>query len=126
VFCEPAITPLSGAIYRLFHPEPVDMRVDPLADGPLTKGRDPFESNQAIPTLLVGRFRRALSERFPALRLLYLDRLSFLAYPLSGGFRPWSLLPHFAVGPLLRAEWAMRHVFGALAAFRLLAVYERR
>jgi SAM-dependent methyltransferase len=126
VFCEPAITPVSGAFYRLFHPERVDMRVDPLANGPLTKGRDPFESNQAIPTLLVGRFRRALAERFPALRLLHLDRLSFAAYPLSGGFRAWSLLPRFAAGPLLGLEWSLRRVLGPIAAFRLIAVYERR
>ena len=126
IFCEPAITPVSGVFYRLFHAEPVDMRADPLADGPLTPGRDPFASNQAIPTLLAGRFRSALAERLPRLVLRSCDRFAFAAYPLSGGFRPWSLLPRIAAAPMLKAEWAMRRVIGRLAAFRLLAVYERR
>ena len=60
VFCEPAITPLSGVFYRLFHDEPVDMSADPLAP-PATLDKDPYDSNQAIPTLLVGRFRAALA-----------------------------------------------------------------
>lgn len=126
IFCEPAITPVSGVFYRLFHAEPVDMRADPLADGPLTPGRDPFESNQAIPTLLAGRFRSALAERLPRLVLASCDRFAFAAYPLSGGFRRWSLLPRIAAPPLLKVEWALRHVMGRLAAFRMLAVYERR
>ena len=33
IFCEPAITPLSGVFYRLFHDEPVDMSVNPLEIG---------------------------------------------------------------------------------------------
>lgn len=126
IFCDPAITPLGGLVYRLFHHEPVDMRADPLADGPITPGRDPYESNQAIPTLLTGRYRSALAETVPDLPAVALERFSFLAYLLSGGFRSWSLLPHFAANPLLRIEWALRRVFGRLAALRLIAVYEKR
>jgi SAM-dependent methyltransferase len=126
IFCEPAITPLGGIVYRFFHHEPVDMRADPLADGPITPGRDPYDSNQAIPTLLTGRYRTALAAKVPALALAALERFSFLAYLLSGGFRSWSLLPRFAANPLLRLEWAVRHVFGRLAALRLIAVYAKR
>lgn len=125
IFCEPAITPLSGIVYRLFHSEPVDMRADPLADGPPTPGRDPYDSNQAIPTLLTGRFRDAVAARVPNLELLAVERFSFAAYLLSGGFRRWSLLPTFAAGPLLKLEWSVRRVFGPIAALRLLAVYEK-
>ena len=126
IFCEPAITPVSGVLYRLFHAESVDMRADPLADGPLTPGRDPYESNQAIPTLLTGRYKEDVAARIPGLALIAVERFSFAAYPLSGGFRPWSLLPAFAAPALLRVEWAVRGSFGRLAAFRLLAVYEKR
>lgn len=125
ICCEPAITPLSGIAYRLFHEEPVDMRADPLAEGPITPGRDPYESNQAIPTLLTGKYRAALSRRLPGLRLIAADRFAFAAYVLSGGFRAWSLLPLFATPALLRFEWAVRRLVGPLAAFRLLAVYEK-
>ena len=124
VFCEPAITPLSGMFYRLFHEEPVDMSVDPLAP-PATLDKDPYDSNQAIPTLLVGRFRAALVAAAPRLVLDRVDRFSFVAYPLSGGFQPWSLLPQALAGPLLKLEWMSRCLFGRLAAFRLLAVFHR-
>jgi SAM-dependent methyltransferase len=125
IFCEPAITPLSGIVYRLFHSEPVDMRAGPLADGPTTPGRDPYDSNQAIPTLLTGRFRESVAARVPELKLLAVERFSFAAYLLSGGFRRWSLLPTAAAGPLLKLEWSVRRLFGPLAALRLLAVYEK-
>jgi SAM-dependent methyltransferase len=126
VMCEPAITPLSGIFYRLFHEEPVDMTVDPLTDGPISPDRDPYESNQAIPTLLVGRDHERLAKAVPGMALLRTDWFSFLAYPLSGGFQPWSAVPAALVGPLLRGEWRLRRLLGPVAAFRLLAVYERR
>jgi SAM-dependent methyltransferase len=126
VFCEPAITPISSAFYRFFHPEPVDMSANPLAAGAISPDKDPFDSNQAYPTLLVGRFRDAVAQQIPELELVNVDRFSFLAYPLSGGFRPWSLMPDKLAKPLLAAEWSLRGVLGRLAAFRLLAVYQRR
>jgi SAM-dependent methyltransferase len=125
VLCEPGITPISGAFYRLFHREPVDMSIDPTATGAISARRNPYDSNQAIPTLLVGRFREAVARAVPGLRLQHVDWFSFLAYPLSGGFQPWSLLPGPMAGPLLAAEWRMRRLFGKLAAFRMLAVYEK-
>jgi SAM-dependent methyltransferase len=126
IACEPAITPISGIFYRLMHPEPVDMSANPLTDGPITAGRDPFESNQAIPTLLVGRYRDALQQAVPELDLASVDRMSFLAYPLCGGFQRWSLLPAAMANPLLALEWKLRRLLGSLAAFRLLVVYEKR
>ncbi len=126
IFCEPAITPVSGMFYRLFHREPVDMSVDPIQSGAISADKDPYDSNQAIPTLLVGRSRERLAGILPGLRLTRLEWFSFLAYPLSGGFQEWSLLPAAAARPLLTLEWRLRRVFGRLAAFRLLAVYEKQ
>lgn len=125
IFCEPAITPLSSIFYRLFHEEPVDMTADPLATGTISTTKDPWHSNQAIPTLLVGRFRQRLAALLPGLELSKVERISFLAYPLSGGFLEWSLLPGAAAKPLLACEWRLRHLLGPLAGFRLLAVYRR-
>lgn len=125
ICCEPAITPLGGLFYRLFHEEPVDMSADPLVEGTVTEGRDPWLSNQAIPTLLAGKYRERLKALLPGLELAALERFSFLAYPLSGGFQEWSLLPQSLAGRLLSAEWKLRKLFGPLAAFRLLAVYRR-
>jgi SAM-dependent methyltransferase len=125
VFCEPAITPLSSLFYRMFHDEPVDMSVDPLAANDISADKNPYDSNQAIPTLLTGHFRDACSRAVPNLKLERVERFSFVAYPLSGGFRSWSMIPNVLARPLLSAEWAMRKVFGRMAAFRLLASYRR-
>lgn len=126
VMCEPAITPVSWVFYKLLHPEPVDMSADPLQDGTISPDKDPFDSNQAIPTLLSGCYKDKLAKTMPDLELVTLERFSFVAYPLSGGFRPWSLIPGAVARLLLSAEWVMRRIFGRLAAFRLLMTYRKR
>jgi SAM-dependent methyltransferase len=125
VCVEPAITPLSWPFYHFLHPEPVNLNADPLADGPLDPKRDPYDSNQAIPTLLAGRDRGRFRAMFPSLQLVSTARFDFFAYPFSGGFRSWSLLPERAVGGLIRFESYFEKSLGRLMAFRLLAVYEK-
>src|SRR2546421_3344430 len=78
VACEPYVSPLSYPIYRFLHEEGLVMDVDPLAEVP-GAGRDPFDANQAIPTLLFARRPAALA-RFPALRLTRLERLAGPSY----------------------------------------------
>lgn len=126
VACEPAITPLSYPFYRLFHNEPVRLAEDPLADGALSPARDPYDSNQAIPTRIFGRDRARLEALVPALRLVACEHFSLLAYPLSGGFRRWSALPAPFAAPLLRLERRLEPRLGPLMAFRILGVLERR
>jgi SAM-dependent methyltransferase len=126
IFCEPAITPFSRIFYRLFHEEPFDMGADPLAATSISSDKNPWDSNQGIPTLLVSRYRQAAAKSVPELTLKSVDYFSFLAYPMSGGFKSWSLIPAEAARPLLAAEWAVHSLIGRLAAFRLLGVYERQ
>lgn len=126
VLIEPAITPLSHLAYHCFHPEPVDMGADPLAPGGLSPGRDPYEANQAIPTLLFFRRRAEFARAFPELKVVAARRLGLFAYPLSGGFRKWSLLPAGLVGAMLRLEEALMPLLGPLMAFRMLVVLERQ
>ena len=123
---EPAISPTSWIFYRLFHPEPVIMSADPLADGMVSSGREPFDANQAIPTLLFGRYRKRLQALLPDLTLIHFERFSFFAYPLSGGFRPWSLLSAAWGRKLLNAEQKLAPILGPVMAFRLFAVLEKR
>jgi SAM-dependent methyltransferase len=125
VMCEPAITPLSSVFYRLFHEEPVDMSADPLKETGISADRSPWDSNQAIPTLLVTKYRPTLSQLVPNLRLARIELFSFFAYPLSGGFKPWSMLPSALAPALLQFEWSIRKWLGPLAAFRLIASYSR-
>ena len=125
IMLEPAITPLSWFFYNFFHPEPVELFANPLADAPHTPGRDPFDANQAIPTLLFRRNAKAFARRFSALRLVALKRLSLFAYPLSGGFRPWQMIPARMVAPLLKLEEKLIPFLGRAMAFRLLIVLEK-
>ena len=126
VLVEPAITPGSSLFYRLIHHEPVRMRVDPLVDGQSDAARDPYDSNQAIPTLIATRDRRRFHETFPDLEIVDARWFSFVVYPLSGGFRPWSLVPAQAAGPLLRLEKSVEKSLGRFFGFRLLLVIEKR
>lgn len=126
VLVEPAITPLSWPFYRFVHEEPVRLGEDPLADGPLDPTRDPYDANQAIPTLMFGRHLARFNREFPNLRLVARQRFSLFAYPLSGGFKAWSLLPAALAPPILRMENALAPVLGPVMAFRMLVVVERR
>jgi SAM-dependent methyltransferase len=126
VLCEPAITPVSYIFYRFFHPESVRLGDDPLIVRPPTLGRDPYESYQAMPTRLFGRDRARLEATLPSLRVIEYGRFSFFAYPLSGGLRPWSLVPASLVRGLLALEQRIETVISPLMAFRLMAVIERQ
>jgi hypothetical protein len=125
---EPAITPISWLVLRLTHPEPVIMSADPLALAPLSRDDDPYDANQAIPTLL---FRKpkgmaAFQQAFPGLRLHEAKLLSLFAYPLSGGFKKWSLLPLGLVPTLIRIEDFLLPWLGPLMAFRIVVAIEKR
>jgi SAM-dependent methyltransferase len=126
VMVEPAITWGSSLFYRLLHHEPVRTSADILRDGRPDPHRDPYDSNQAIPTLLATRDRDRFHRLFPALRIAAVDWFSFAAYPLSGGFKPWSLVGQGMARHMLRIERAVEPVLGRLTAFRMMLVVEKR
>lgn len=126
VMLEPAITPLSGLFYRYLHPEPVDMGQNPFASPAANPKRSPYDANQAIPTILFRRHRTAFEQHFPDFRLTMVRYLSLFAYPLSGGYRRWSLVPTFLVRPLLFVEDGLLTLLGPAMAFRLFVLLERR
>src|SRR5215831_12119869 len=82
VMVEPAITWGSTLFYRLMHPEPVCMSADILRGGQPDPRRDPYDSNQAIPTLLATRDRNRFHSSFPELRIARVDWFAFAAYAL--------------------------------------------
>ena len=126
VICvEPGISPLSGVLYRALHEEPVDMSVDPLADGELDPMRDPYVGNQAIPTLLATKYRVRMAALQPDLPLASVRWLSLVAYPLSGGFKKWSLLTPGLARLLIRLERQVEPRLGRLCAFRIMLTFER-
>jgi SAM-dependent methyltransferase len=124
---EPAMTPLARRFYHHFHEEPVQMNVDPFGPVSINPDRDPFDANQAIPTLLfaTAAARAGVERRIPALRVKSVQWLSLFAYPMSGGFQKWSLMPAALVKPMLALEeripeWVRRQI-----AFRMIVVIER-
>jgi SAM-dependent methyltransferase len=122
---EPAITWGSTLFYRALHHEPVRTSVDPLAEGsPLSKP-DPYDANQAIPTLLATRDRARFHQRLPELRIRRVEWFAFAAYPLSGGFKRWSLIGPGAAGRLLDLERAIEPVLGRWMAFRMMLTVEK-
>jgi SAM-dependent methyltransferase len=125
VMIEPAITVGSTLFYRLIHHEPVRTSADPLADGEPDPARDPYDSNQAIPTLIATRHRARFHATFPGLRITRVDWFSFAVYPLSGGFKPWSLVTKTMAQRMFRLERALEAPLGRLAAFRMMLVIEK-
>ena len=126
VMLEPAITPLSGLFYRYLHPEPVEMRQNPFASRMADPKRGPYDANQAIPTLLFRRHRAKFEHHFPNFWLRRVHYLSLFAYPLSGGYRRWSLVPAVLIRPLLYVEDGLLTLLGPAMAFRLFVLLERR
>jgi SAM-dependent methyltransferase len=122
VLLEPGISTISALFYRFFHPEPVDMTVEPFEDIVPDPDRRPFDANQAIPTLLFIKRRDEFEAAFPGLRVLHVEWLSLFAYPLSGGFRKWNLIPLGFVGKLLQLEDCFVSRIGRFLGFRLLIV----
>ena len=125
IMIDPMISPLSHFFYHYFHPEPVDMDADPLGDGQRDPDRDPFASNQAIPTLLFFKARARFENAFPEFKLLECRGFALFAYPLSGGFRPWSLLPAFSAPALLWLEKGIEGLLAPLMGFRMIVVIEK-
>jgi SAM-dependent methyltransferase len=125
IMVEPAITWGSWLFYRFLHQEPVRTAADPLVDGLPDPDRDPYAANQAIPTLLVTRELARFHTKLPTLRVSRVDWFSLALYPLSGGFRRWSLLPARLVTSGLRIERRLEPRIGRLLAFRMMIIIDK-
>lgn len=129
VLIEPYISPISYVIYGHFHEEPAILSADPLAltRAPSDEAKDPFTSNQAIPTLLFCRdHRRRFAQAFPNLVVTRLRRMAGLAYPATGGFNRRPFLPF----PMWRALYSLERLLPEVAfrlfGFRMLVMIEKK
>jgi SAM-dependent methyltransferase len=121
---DPYISWASWPVYRFLHPEPIDLKADPLAMRPANPSRKPFDANQAVATILFERALDAFQRQYPQLAKRVHRRMAFFAYPLSGGFEHPSLLPMWLVRPMLAIEWAVGFL-SRMLAFRILVVLEK-
>ncbi len=122
ILLEPAITFFSWFFYNYLHHEVVDLNIDPLCDENCFTEDDPYASNQAIPTLLFKDYSEKLEKEIPLLKLDRNEYLSLFAYPLSGGFKQWTLIPAVAVKPLIKIEDKLMPFIGSKMAFRMLTI----
>jgi SAM-dependent methyltransferase len=126
VLCEPYVSVLSYPVYKFLHDESFDLGVDPLATA-AASGRDPFDSNQALPTLIFARRhgRAAFERAFPALAVRRVERLAGLSYPVAGGFSRSPLFPAPLLSALRRLEARLPEAAFRVIGFRILIVLER-
>jgi SAM-dependent methyltransferase len=125
IMVEPAITWGSALFYRYLHQEPVCIAADPLVDGTPDPHRDPYAANQAIPTLLATREFGQFHSKLPNLRISRVDWFSFAVYPLSGGFKRWSLIPMRLVSRGLQIERWLEPRIGRFLAFRMMTIIDK-
>jgi len=124
VIVDPYCSPVSYLAYRWLHDERTDLTGPGLAVDEKIAA-NPRESNQARATLVFFRQRKEYGARWPHLPIVERRRLSFVAYPLSGGFTGRRLAPAFLRYPLDVLERALSPL-APLLAFRCLVVLERR
>ena len=120
IMIEPGISPVSWFLYKIGHDEEVDMSWQASMDCVPDSGKKPYDSNQAIPTLLFNRSNAILDN----LNLSVMNKkwLSLFVYPLSGGFQKWSLIPSSFVSFMLKVESKILPFLGPIMAFRLVVV----
>jgi SAM-dependent methyltransferase len=124
ILMEPYVSWLSYPVYRFLHAEGMEWDTDPLLDRSF-KTKEPFAGNQALPTLLFGKYREKFSVLFSRLNVIQEQRLDNLIYPLSGGFHQPSLCPLFLWGFLEGVE-RLLNPLARFLAFRLFIVLEKR
>jgi hypothetical protein len=61
----------------------------------------------------------------PQLRISRVEWFALAVYPLSGGFKPWSLIGPAAARRLLDIERAVEPVVGRWIAFRMMLTVEK-
>jgi SAM-dependent methyltransferase len=126
ILLEPAITLGSWLLCKYFHVEDMDMGADPLKRGIIDPSRDVRLANLAIPTLLQEKYNSRLKAALPEFEKFEFRHLTLPAFPLSGGFRPWRLIPHWAVAPILSLERLIMPFVGRFLSFRLVLSFTRR
>ena len=62
---------------------------------------------------------------FGTFKVIYKKEFGFLTYPLSGGFRTWTLLPSFLYPLFLKIEKYLETYLARHVSFRMLVVLEK-
>jgi hypothetical protein len=104
---EPAMTTPARRFCDHFHEEPVDVNADPFASVAMNPCRDPLDTNQAIPTLLLASLP---AQTIPTERARSVE---------------WSLIPGALGGSMLALERRVPLPVRMHLAFPVIVVLER-
>jgi SAM-dependent methyltransferase len=125
IMLEPYISAFSYIIYKYFHQESVDSKMDVFCEKRTTgHQKRAFDGNSAVPTLLFSKQLDRFEQEFPQFKFIRKELLSFLAYPLSGGFDRESFVPESLLRSLNSLEKKLKPL-GRILAFRILLVLEK-
>jgi SAM-dependent methyltransferase len=124
VMVEPYVSWLSFPVYRFLHAEGLTWCIDPFQEA-ASERKEPFEGNQAIPTLIFSKHRERFMRSFPYLKIAHEAKMDILLYPLSGGFHHPSFCPKFLWRVLELGEYLLKP-FCEYLAFRLFLVLEKQ
>lgn len=119
------ISPFSYLYYNFLHKEDVDLKAEVFDPVPDAVEKAPFQSNQAIATLLFFRRLDEFSSRHPSLKIIRKEVREFLLYPLSGGFEGRQLVPYFSVKLFESIDRLALRILGDKIAARCLVVLEK-
>ena len=122
IMIEPKISFVSWIFYNFFHQEDVDMGWKPDFNCFPNIDKNPYESNQAIPTILFEKYLNLIISL--GFKVKENSPISYLAYPLSGGFKSWSLINIRFAKLFLKFEKKLPKFLGKIASFRMIATLE--
>ncbi len=123
---EPYPSIWSLPIYKIFHNEPFNFKIDYFNDDlSHFKSKDPWDSNQAIPYLIFFKNEKKFNDNFgKKYRIIKKERMDFILYPLSGGYGNPQLVPNKLIKSFLRLE-ATLEPLSKFMAFRCYVVLEK-
>ena len=125
IMLEPYISPFSYIIYNYFHQEDVDFKIDVWNRRIASNNKKKvFDGNSAIPTIIFSKEIERFHKEFPNLKVIKKELLTFILYPLSGGFDRKSFVPAGMLKYLGFTEKILQP-FGKIFAFRMLTVIEK-
>ena len=124
IMVEPFPSFFSSVIYKLFHPEPFIYDIDYFSKEPF-KNKKPWESNQAIPYLIFFKYINKFNKEFcTSLKINRREKISFILYPLSGGFEKNQIIPSFLI-PIAKLFEFFLMPFSSIFAFRCFLSIEK-
>ncbi len=123
IIMEPYVSWLSYPVYRFLHQEGMKWDMNPFLDQRLER-KEPFEGNQAVPTLIFRKQREKFFEIFPRLKIVQQKTMDILLYPLSGGFHQRSFCP-VILWRFFEGMEKRLHPLNRYLAFRLFLVLEK-